>query len=105
MEIGYAQTGSPRALPNAAPATQVPEKVRIYQGTLYGDGAFLSLEDVALFDGERTVRFKDGSEREQPCLAKCLVPPIIDFPRGFTLQNHRRRHPRRRSRFPIRPVT
>ena len=66
MEIGYAQTGSPRALPNAAPATQVPEKVRIYQGTLYGDGAFLSLEDVALFDGERTVRFKDGSERELP---------------------------------------
>lgn len=66
MEIGYAQTGSPRALPNAAPATQAPEKVRIYQGTLYGDGAFLSLEDVALFDGERTVRFKDGSEYELP---------------------------------------
>lgn len=66
MEIGYAQTGSPRALPNAAPATPAPEKVRIYQGTLYGDGAFLSLEDVALFDGERTVRFKDGSEYELP---------------------------------------
>lgn len=25
MEIGYAQTGSPRPLPNAAPATQAPE--------------------------------------------------------------------------------
>ena len=24
MEIGYAQTGSPRSLPNAAPATQAP---------------------------------------------------------------------------------
>ena len=66
MEIGYAQTGSPRALRNAAPATQAPEQVRLFQGILYGDGAFISLEDVALFDGERTVHFKDGSERELP---------------------------------------
>ena len=66
MEIGYAQTGSPRALLNAAPATQAPEQVRLFQGILYGDGAFISLEDVALFDGDRTVRFKDGSERELP---------------------------------------
>lgn len=66
MEIGYAQTGSPRPLRNAAPATQAPEQVRLSQGILYGDGAFISLEDVALFDGERTVHFKDGSERELP---------------------------------------
>ena len=66
MEIGYAQTGSPRSLPNAAPATQAPEQVRLFQGILYGDGAFISLEDVALFDGARTVRFKDGSECELP---------------------------------------
>lgn len=66
MEIGYAQTGSPRPLRNAAPATQAPEQVRLFQGILYGDGAFISLEDVALFDGERTVRFKDGSECELP---------------------------------------
>ena len=66
MEIGYAQTGSPRPLRNAAPATQAPEQVRLSQGILYGDGAFISLEDVALFDGERTVHFKDGSECELP---------------------------------------
>lgn len=40
--------------------------MRLFQGILYGDGAFISLEDVALFDGERTVRFKDGAERELP---------------------------------------
>ena len=66
MEIGYAQTGNPRSLPNAAPSAQAPERVRLSQGILYGDGAFISLEDVALFDGERTVRFKDGSECELP---------------------------------------
>ena len=47
-------------------STQAPEKVRLFQGILYGDKAFISLEDVALFDGARTVRFKDGSERELP---------------------------------------
>ena len=66
MKIGYAQTGSPRALPNAASSPQAPEQVRLSQGILYGDGAFISLEDVALFDGERTVHFKDGSECELP---------------------------------------
>lgn len=66
MEIGYAQTGSPRALPNAAPATQAPERVRLVQGNLYVDRAFMSLEDVALFDGERTVRFKNGEKVELP---------------------------------------
>ena len=65
MEIGYANVGRPCAGASQTP-TQVPEKVRIYQGTLYGDRAFISLEDVALFDGDRTVRFKDGSERELP---------------------------------------
>ncbi len=65
MEIGYANAGRPCAVePQNAP--QAPEKVRLFQGTLYGDGAFMSLEDVALFDGARTVRFKDGSEREIP---------------------------------------
>ena len=66
MEIGYAQTGSPRSLPNAAPATQAPEQVRLFQGNLYVDRAFMSLEDVALFDGERTVRFKNGEKVELP---------------------------------------
>ena len=65
MKIGYAQSGRPRAVePQTSP--QAPEKVRLAQGNLYVDRAFMSLEDVALFDGARTVRFKDGSERELP---------------------------------------
>lgn len=65
MEIGYANAGRPCAVePQDTP--QAPEKVRLAQGNLYVDKAFMSLEDVALFDGTRTVRFKDGSERELP---------------------------------------
>ena len=82
MEIGYAQAGRPCAGASQTP-TQVPEKVRIYQGTLYGDGAFISLEDVALFDGERTVRFKDGSERELP-------EPLAVALRAYCAFMHRR---------------
>lgn len=82
MEIGYAQAGRTCAGASQTP-TQVPEKVRIYQGTLYGDGAFLSLEDVALFDGERTVRFKDGSERELP-------EPLAVALRAYCAFMHRR---------------
>ena len=65
MEIGYAQAGRPCAGASQTP-TQAPEKVRLAHGNLYVDKAFMSLEDVALFDGARTVRFKDGSERELP---------------------------------------
>lgn len=82
MEIGYANVG--RACAGAPqPPTPAPEKVRIYQGTLYGDGAFISLEDVALFDGARTVRFKDGSERELP-------EPLAVALRAYCAFMHRR---------------
>lgn len=65
MEIGYAQAGRPGAVAPQT-STQAPEKVRLAHGNLYVDKAFMSLEDIALFDGDRTVRFKDGSERELP---------------------------------------
>ena len=82
MEIGYAQAGRPCAgEPQTSP--QAPEKVRLAHGNLYVDKAFMSLEDVALFDGARTVRFKDGSERELP-------EPLAVALRAYCAFMHRR---------------